>query len=104
MNAISVYIPCPDKKTAESIAAHLLEKRLIGCSNIFPISSMYWWKGKIEKADEWVILGKTISKKYNDIVTETKAKHPYETPLIAKFEVIVNEDYGEWLMNSLGRK
>lgn len=97
MNAITVYIPCPDRKTAIRIARHLLKKKLIACSNIFPIDSMYWWKGKIEKAEEYVIFGKTLKESYASIVKETRKLHPYEVPLIAKFETEVNRDYLKWM-------
>jgi periplasmic divalent cation tolerance protein len=97
VNAIAIYIPCPSKSIAEKIAKHLLAKKLIGCSNIFAANSMYWWKGKFEKSDEKIIFAKALEKNYRKIVKETKGMHPYEVPLIAKFNVEVNEEYLKWL-------
>jgi len=97
MNAISIYIPCPDKRTAKSVSRHLLRKRLIACANIFPIHSMYWWKGKLMENAEHVIFAKSLEKRYADIVQEARKVHPYEVPLIAKFKIKANEDYLKWL-------
>jgi len=47
-----VYITCRDEKEAVKISRHLLNKRLIACSNIHPIRSLYWWKGKIQDGKE----------------------------------------------------
>ena len=54
-----VYITCKDSKEAGRISMHLLRKRLITCANIFPIKSLYWWKGKIEKSKEALLILKT---------------------------------------------
>jgi periplasmic divalent cation tolerance protein len=97
MNAISLYIPCPDRKTAGKVAKHLLRKRLIACANIFPIDSMYWWKGKIEDKKEFVIFAKSLKEKYGEILKEARSVHPYEVPLIARFDTRVNGSYLKWL-------
>lgn len=94
---IDVFITNPNKKEANRIAMHLLKKRLIACANIFPISSVYWWKGKIEKAKEYAILAKTLEKNYEKIKREVKNIHSYTVPCIIKINAECNEEYGEWL-------
>ena len=49
---ITVYTTHPDLKTAKRISSVLLKKRLIACANFFPITSMYWWEGKIQNDSE----------------------------------------------------
>jgi len=97
MKHIFVYITAPTKKEAGKIARHLLERRLIGCANIFPIESLYWWKGKIEKSGEFVLLGKTKEKNYGMIIKEVEKLHSYSIPCVAKLPVDFNEKYGKWL-------
>ncbi len=62
-----VYITCKDEEEAVRISKHLLNKRLIACSNMHPIRSMYWWKGKIEDENEVAIIAKTLGKNYDKI-------------------------------------
>jgi periplasmic divalent cation tolerance protein len=91
-----IYITNPDRKTAKKIALRLLKKRLIACANIFPIESVYWWKGKIENAKEVVLILKT-KENFNKIKNEVKKIHPYSIPCIIKFDAEANKEYEEWL-------
>ena len=56
MPLIFVYITNPTGTEAKRIARHLIKKKLIVCANIFPIESIYPWKGKIanEKYEKWL--------------------------------------------------
>ena len=91
-----IYITNPDRKTAKKIALRLLKKRLIACANIFPIESVYWWKGKIENAKEVVLILKT-KEKFDKIKNEVKKIHPYSIPCIIKFDAKANKEYEAWL-------
>ena len=92
-----IYITCKDKEEAKKISKALLEKRLIACSNMFPIESMYWWKGKIEEESEIVILAKTKDKNYEKIKQEVTKLHSYEVPCILKLSSDANIDYDKWV-------
>ena len=92
-----VYITCKDKEEAKKISKYLLEKKLIACSNMFPTQSMYWWKGKIEDADEIVILAKTKEKNYEKIKEEVKKIHSYDVPCILKLDAKANDSYQKWV-------
>ena len=92
-----VYITCKDKEEAKKISLHLLKKRLIACSNIFPITSMYWWKGKIENADEHAVLCKTIDKNFEKIKKEVSRMHSYDVPCITMIKSESNEIYDRWV-------
>ena len=92
-----IYITCKDEKEAVKLSKYLLEKRLIACSNLFPIRSMYWWKGKIQDENEYVILAKTLGKNYNKIKEEVSKIHSYDIPCILKIDAEANESYGRWV-------
>jgi periplasmic divalent cation tolerance protein len=94
---ILVYITNPTKRVAEKIAKILLKKRLIACANIFEIESYYWWWRKIERAKEFVLIGKTIEKNYKKIKMEVEKIHPYEIPCVLKIKAEANEKYLNWL-------
>lgn len=91
-----VYITCKDRKEAEKIANHLLRKRLIACANIFPIKSMYWWKGKITKDNEHVMIAKTNNKNFKKVESEVKKLHSYAVPCILRINAAANKDYEQW--------
>ncbi len=76
------YITASDEKEAEKIADMLLEKRLIACANMFPVKSRYWWKGKIAKSREFLLLCKTQMNKSEEIIKEVKKIHSYDVPCI----------------------
>ena len=92
-----VYITCKDEKEAENISMHLLKKRLIACANVFPIKSMYWWKGKIAKSNEYAIIAKTNDKNFKKLELEVKRLHSYEIPCILRLNATANKEYQAWL-------
>ena len=98
---VLIYITCKDKKEAKKISKYLLEKKLIACSNMFPIESMYWWKGKIEEANEVVILAKTLEKNYEKIKEEVKKIHSYEVPAILMIKAEADFEYEKWVIDSV---
>jgi periplasmic divalent cation tolerance protein len=102
MSFITIYITNPSELAAEKIAEHLLHKKLIACVNIYPIKSMYWWKGELQKDTEWVALVKTTSALWETVRTEIEKEHSYEVPCIMKTEVEANVAYEDWVRVTVG--
>ena len=98
---VLAYIICKDNKEAERISMLLLKKRLIACANIFPVKSLYWWKGKILKHAESVLIAKSSRKKYKKLEREVKKIHSYEVPCILNINAIPNIEYGRWAQKEL---
>ena len=83
MNDTTASTPAPallcltsvaDQAQATTLATHLLEKRLVACVSSIPqIQSMYHWKGKIETAQEILLLCKTTATKQQDLMAEITA-------------------------------
>ena len=92
-----IYITCKDDEEAVKISKHLLEKKLIACSNMHPIRSMYWWEGKIQDEKETVIIAKTLEKNYGKIKEEVSKLHSYDVPCILKIDAEANESYDKWV-------
>ena len=84
---ISIYVTCKDKKEAEKLAKILLEKKLIACANIHPISSLYRWKGKIEHSKEYAMILKTKKNMFDEIKDEIKKNHSYDVPCICSWNI-----------------
>ncbi len=74
---------CPSQATAEEIASALVEQGVAACINIIPtITSIYKWQGKLEKANEVLMLIKTDQSRYQDLERALTILHPYELPEI----------------------
>ena len=95
---IFIYITCKNKKEAKKIGLDLIKKRLAGCCNIFPIESIYWWRGKLVKDKEVVLIVKTLKKNFQRIEKEVKKLHSYTLPCILEIPVTqVNKNFLNWL-------
>jgi periplasmic divalent cation tolerance protein len=80
---ILVYTTYPSLVEAEQAGRLLVEKGLAACVNILPgMRSIYRWQGKIESADEVVMIVKTRDEQKEAVATEVKRNHAYDTPAI----------------------
>jgi periplasmic divalent cation tolerance protein len=59
------------------------------------------WRNKIEKANEWVVIAKTIDKNYERIKKEIKNIHPYAVPCVLKIKADANKEYLDWLKQEI---
>lgn len=75
-----IYITTANKKEAQKIAKASVKEKLAACVNIFPIESIYRWKGKIKKEKEIGIFVKTKTKLVNEAIKRVKELHSYEIP------------------------
>lgn len=78
-----IFCTCPDQRTAEDIADHLVDESLAACVNIVPgITSVFQWQGKRESSTEWLLLIKTRDEVYSRLEKRITDLHPYELPEI----------------------
>jgi len=94
---ISVYVTCKNKQEAVNISRLLLQKKVIACSNIFPINSLYNWKGKLNEEKEYAMLLKTKKSKFNEVKELIKQNHSYEVPCICSWKEKANKEYEEYI-------
>ena len=95
---ISTY---PDKKSVLRISNSVVNKRLAACVNFTKVSSIYPWKGKIERNEEFLAFFKTTQKNSSLLKKEIKNLHPYEVPEIAEIKInSINKPYLLWLVDS----
>lgn len=100
---ILVYVTCKNKKEAEKIGRNLLKKRLVACAKIAgTVRSRFWWKGKIDKADEILLILVSKEDKFDTIGKEILKLHSYEVPEIFSIKVDkVHKPYFDWLMREI---
>jgi len=94
-----------DKKEALKIVRRLLDERLIACANIGgPVSSLFLWEGKIDEANEFLVIMKSrkdLFKKLSELVKEI---HSYEVPEVLELPIMEGlPSYLEWMSASLSR-
>jgi periplasmic divalent cation tolerance protein len=97
--AVLLYVTCPTTEIADDIAMRLLEARLAGSVNIVPgVHAFYWWKGHIERADEVLLIAKTIAPRVAAATAATVAAHPYDTPAVVAVDIVDgSRRYLDWL-------
>jgi periplasmic divalent cation tolerance protein len=103
---IVIYITCKSVAEAEKIGKRLMEKRLAPCFNIIPgVSSACFWPpstGEIERANEVVLLIKTVDSKFTEIEKEVEKLHSDDVPCIFALSVaFVSKKYHAWLQKEL---
>jgi periplasmic divalent cation tolerance protein len=98
-----VIVTTSTKKEATKIVRCLLEKRLIACANIIgPVSSLFWWKDKIDEATEFLVLMKSHSKLFDKLSKRVKEIHSYEVPEILALSILKGlPSYLSWLETNL---
>lgn len=99
MKFYMVYVTTKDEEEAKKISLYFLEKRLVACANIFPVRSLYWWKGKIEDDSEEILIMKTQEKHKDTIIKTIKDMHSYDVPCIEFIEINSGDpDYLKWIL------
>jgi len=99
---IQIFTTTKKKEDAEKMVKTLVEKRLTGCIQILPVTSTYWWKGNVEREEEWLCLIKSKKTLYEELEKTIKEIHPYEIPEIIAVPIIAgSDDYLKWLNNEL---
>ncbi len=98
-NYIVIFVTAKDKLEAEKISQLLLKERLIACANIIsPIVSFFYWSGKVDKAEECLIVMKSRLDLFEQIAERVKSLHSYEVPEILALPIIKgSKDYFEWM-------
>ena len=85
-----VVILCavPEDFDAEPLARALLAQSLAACVQVgSAITSLYRWKGAVEKSRERLLLIKTRAELFPKVEAAIRALHPYEVPEIIALPV-----------------
>ncbi|SRR6266849_761533 len=91
------------EEEARKIACALVERRLVACVNIVPqVESIYRWEGKVEKAQEWLLVIKTTGAAFDRVRDVIKELHSYEVPECICISIENGSpDYLKWIGESV---
>jgi periplasmic divalent cation tolerance protein len=98
-NARIVLTTAGSQEEARKIANALVERRLAACVNIVShVESIYRWQGKIETAEEWLLLIKTQAELFDRVRNAVKELHSYDLPECVMLEVAAGSpEYLDWI-------
>lgn len=92
------------KRQAELLARKMLEEKLAACVQIQKTQSRYWWNGKIECGDEYLLAIKTRGDLFAELSEFIKKNHSYETPEIVEIPMTIGStEYLSWIESALER-
>jgi periplasmic divalent cation tolerance protein len=89
-----------DAEQAEALARQLLERKLAACVALRPLTSLYWWQGRLERSQEVQLLIKSRASLLADLDAAVHRLHSYSTPEWLHWQAGGSEAYGLWLRES----
>jgi len=102
MKMVLLFLPCANDKEAEKVSQSLLEKHLIVCAKKTPVSSAFFWKGEMDKANEILLVMESTEENYEQVEKEVRKLHSYETFALTAVPVIkYSKGVGDWLKEGL---
>ncbi|MFZ3333585.1 MAG: divalent-cation tolerance protein CutA [Candidatus Acidiferrales bacterium] len=102
---IVVLVMCGSRKEARKIARELVERRLAACVNEIgaAVRSVYRWKGKVETAEEFLLVIKTTKRRFAGLREIVRELHSYAVPEIIGLPIVEgSRAYLDWIAESVG--
>ncbi|GAA2450620.1 divalent-cation tolerance protein CutA [Actinomadura vinacea] len=97
--SLEVHVTAGSREEAEKVVQAAVEGRFAACAQISaPITSTYWWQGKLEHDEEFLVIMKTTDERLDELVANIKANHSYDTPEIVAVPIVGGlGDYLTWI-------
>jgi periplasmic divalent cation tolerance protein len=100
---IVVFVTVPHKEEAQRIAHALVEKKLVACvTMVNTVESVFWWEGKVDHAQETLLIIKSKKSKLNALMKLVKQLHSYQVPEIIALPLVGgHRPYLKWIDESI---
>lgn len=100
---IVIFVTTANNEEAGKISRALVENKLAACVNIISgVKSVFWWEGKLDSAEESLLMIKSKKSKLARIIKLVKSLHSYEVPEIIALPIISGDKrYLGWIDESL---
>jgi periplasmic divalent cation tolerance protein len=99
-----VMTTCGSRAEARRIAKLVVESRLAACANLMgsPVESVYRWKGKVERAKEFLLVMKTTRARFEKLRDAILTAHSYDVPEIIAVQIAGGSaEYLAWVSESV---
>ena len=96
---LQVITTTETREDARTIARETVRARAAACAQIAgPVTSTFWWKGRVEEGEEFLCIMKTTSRAYDFLEKTIRSLHRYEVPEIIALPLEAGgRDYLQWL-------
>jgi periplasmic divalent cation tolerance protein len=93
------YVTAGSRAEALTIGRTVVQERLAACANVLAgMTSIYWWQGALEQADEAVLVLKTRAELVERLTARIRELHSYECPCVVALPIAAgNPDYLDWI-------
>jgi len=86
---IVVFCTTGSREEAEKLADTLVEEKLAACVTVVgPVFSVYRWKGKVERGEEYLLVIKTKRSLYSRLESRLRELHSYEVLEIVALPIV----------------
>ncbi|WP_436785767.1 divalent-cation tolerance protein CutA [Yinghuangia sp. YIM S10712] len=96
---LTVLTTTDGEEAAATLAESAVNARVAACAQIVgPITSVYWWEGKVQRDQEWQVIFKTTAGRYSDLEAHIKVEHTYDVPEVIAGPIVAgNPAYLTWV-------
>ena len=103
---VLLYTTFPSVVEAEKAGRKLVEEKLAACVNVIPgMRSIYRWEGKVEQAEEAVMVIKSRASHAEKITGAIKAVHAYDNPAILVLPILGgSQPFIDWILAETEKK
>jgi len=104
MNPLVVLCTVGKVEDAEWMAREVVERHLAACVNVLPpMTSVYRWKGEIERNEEVLMVIKTTADRFDALREAILSMHNYELPEVIAIQITAGHaPYLAWLDAAVG--
>jgi periplasmic divalent cation tolerance protein len=102
MKIIQLSLTCAHQAQADTITTSLLEKRLVACVKMMPITAHFLWQSAIESSTEVLLIMESEESKFNAIEQEIAKLHSYKTFVLTAVPVTMTSGgVAAWIKESV---
>ncbi|MGD1809452.1 divalent-cation tolerance protein CutA [Dapis sp. BLCC M126] len=97
-----VFVNIASLDEANTISKSLIEAKLAACVNIFPVHSIYSWKGELCSENSYNLLIKTDLDKFDILESKLRELHSDEVPEIIALPIVSGSaPYMQWIAEQI---
>ena len=90
------------REAADRLANELVEGRLAACAQVTgPVSSVYRWRGAVDRATEWACQLKTTRERLPALEQALRQRHAYQLPELTVLPLEGSVAYLAWIQEAV---
>jgi len=99
-DVIAILCAGRSKEELGKIAERLVSEKLVACANVLgPVSSYFFWEGKLCREDEGLMIAKSSREMFQKVCAMIRELHSYELPEIIALPVVDGlPEYLKWVI------